>query len=142
MYTEKTSPCSRRTCTGRLDAVWGSRRLSVRDIRSRCASRYRKRAWLAAMSAVGSHVLSLLYLLLTGDTCRTRLSGARALRVSDAVRLGAPLTDRRVNQFLLSRLLGRKAEMFEVPVHFYSLSPALVQQDDGARWHPLDGAGH
>ena len=128
MYNGEDIPWILSHLTGRLDAVWGSRRLSVRDIQESLRLKYHKRAWLAAMSAIGSHALSLLYLLLYGRYVSDTLSGARALRVSDAVACGAPLTDRRVNQFLLSRLLGRKAEMFEVPVHFYSLSPALVRR--------------
>ena len=52
--------------------------------------------------------------------------------------LAAPvtLTHKDVNQYLLSDLLRRKAEMFEVPVHFYSLSPDQVRRTtirDGAR---------
>ena len=38
------------------------------------------------------------------------------------------------NQHLLSALLRRKAEMFEVPVQFFSISPEQVQPD-----HALDG---
>ena len=46
------------------------------------------------------------------------------------------LAHKDVNQYLLSDLLRRKAEMFEVPVHFYSLSPDKVRRTtvrDGLR---------
>jgi len=56
------------------------------------------------------------------------LSGARAVRAADALRLPVGLTHKQANQYLLSSLLRRKAEMFEVPVHFYSLSPAQVRR--------------
>ena len=128
MYNGEDIPWLISHLTGRLDAVWGSRRLSVRDIEESLRLKYRKQALLGLISSIGSHTLSLLYLLLYGRYVSDTLSGARALRVADAVALSVGLTDRRVNQYLLSRLLGRKAEMFEVPVHFYSLSPAQVRR--------------
>ena len=57
---------------GRLDAVWGSRRLSVNDIHESYRLKYRHRSMLGAISYVGSHALSLLYLLCTAATSRTR----------------------------------------------------------------------
>jgi hypothetical protein len=48
--------------------------------------------------------------------------------VADALRVPVGLTHKQANQYLLSSLLRRKAEMFEVPVHFYSLSPAQVRR--------------
>ena len=128
MYDGEDVPWLISHLTGRLDAVWGSRRLSVRDIEESLRLKYRKRAHLALLSSIGSHTLSLLYLALYGRYVSDTLSGARAVRVADAASLAVGLTDRRCNQYLLSRLLGRKAEMFEVPVHFYSLSPALVHR--------------
>ena len=113
---------------GRLDAVWGSRRLSVRDIEESYRLKYRKRALSGFVSRVGSHVLSLLYLALYGRYVSDTLSGARAVRTADAIGLPVGLTHKQANQHLLSSLLGRKAEMFEVPVHFYSLSPAQVRR--------------
>ena len=50
------------------------------------------------------------------------------MRVADALRVPVALTHKQANQYLLSGLLRRKAEMFEVPVHFYSLSPAQVRR--------------
>ena len=62
------------------------------------------------------------------------LSAARAIRVRDAVGSPVPLTHKMANQHLLSALLRRKAEMFEVPVQFFSISPEQVR-----RTTPLDG---
>lgn len=119
---------------GRLDAVWGSRRLSVRDIHQSYRLKYRHRAALGAISYAGSHALSLLYLALFGRYVSDTLSAARAVRVADAVRVPVPLTHKMANQHLLSALLRRKAEMFEVPVQFFSISPEQVR-----RTTPLDG---
>jgi 2-phospho-L-lactate transferase/gluconeogenesis factor (CofD/UPF0052 family) len=113
---------------GRLDAVWGSRRLSVRDIEASYRLKYRHRSWLGAASYAGSHILSLAYLLLYGRYVSDTLSGLRALRVSDLEAVPVRLDHKQLNFHLLSRLLGRKAEMFEVPVHFYSLSPDRVRR--------------
>ncbi len=122
--------------TGRLDAVWGSRRLSVRDIEESYRLKYRKQGALGAISYAGSHVLSLAYLLLYGRYVSDTLSAARAIRTADVVASPVALTHKDVNQYLLSDLLRRKAEMFEVPVHFYSLSPDKVRRTtvrDGVR---------
>ena len=119
---------------GRLDAVWGSRRLSVRDIHESYRLKYRHRTTLGAISYAGSHALSLLYLALFGRYVSDTLSAARAIRVRDAVSIPVPLTHKMANQHLLSALLRRKAEMFEVPVQFFSISPEQVR-----RTTPLDG---
>jgi 2-phospho-L-lactate transferase/gluconeogenesis factor (CofD/UPF0052 family) len=119
---------------GRLDAVWGSRRLSVTDIQESYRLKYRHRAILGAISYVGSHLLSLAYLALYGRYVSDTLSAARVARTGDVLCLPVLLTDKLANQHLLSVLLGRKAEMFEVPVQFFSLSPAQVK-----RTSPLDG---
>jgi 2-phospho-L-lactate transferase/gluconeogenesis factor (CofD/UPF0052 family) len=128
MYNGEDIPWLLSHTTGRLDAIWGSRRLSVRDIEESLRLKYRKHPLRAGLSAVGSHALSLQYLLLYGRYVSDTLSGARAVRVADACAIAVGLTDRYANQHLLSRLLRRKAEMFEVPVHFYSLSPAQVHR--------------
>jgi 2-phospho-L-lactate transferase/gluconeogenesis factor (CofD/UPF0052 family) len=119
---------------GRLDAVWGSRRLSVRDIHESYRLKYRHRTALGAISYAGSHALSLLYLALFGRYVSDTLSAARAVRVRDAVGIPVPLTHKMANQHLLSALLRRKAEMFEVPVQFFSISPEQVR-----RTTPIDG---
>ena len=119
---------------GRLDAAWGSRRLSVKDIHESYRLKYRHRAVLGAISYAGSHVLSLMYLALYGRYVSDTLSAARVVRAADALALPGLLTDKLANQRLLSALLRRKAEMFEVPVQFFSLSPDQVK-----RTSPLDG---
>ena len=119
---------------GRLDAVWGSRRLSVRDIHASYRLMYRRRTLLGAISYAGSHLLSLLYLTLYGRYISDTLSGVRAVRAADALRVPGLLTDKQANQRLLSVLLRRKAEMFEVPVQFFPISPEQVR-----RTSPLEG---
>jgi hypothetical protein len=121
---------------GRLDAVWGSRRLSVRDIQESYRLKYRRKALLGAVSYIGSHVLSLLYLGLHGRYVSDTLSAARAVRAFDALSLRCTLTHKLANQYLLSALLGRKAEMLEIPVQFFSISPEQVRRTsviDGLR---------
>ena len=113
---------------GRLDAVWGSRRLSVRDIHESYRLKYRRKALLGAISYAGSHALSLAYLALYGRYISDTLSAARAIRVSYALALPCPLTDKRANQHLLSALLRRRAEMLEIPVQFFSISPERVRR--------------
>jgi 2-phospho-L-lactate transferase/gluconeogenesis factor (CofD/UPF0052 family) len=121
---------------GRLDAVWGSRRLSVRDIEESYRLKYEKKAMLGAISRAGSHLLSLLYLGLYGRYISDTLSQARAIRASDALALKAPLTSKLANQYLLPSLLRRQAEMLEIPVQFFAISPERVRRTsilDGLR---------
>ena len=47
---------------------------------------------------------------------------------------GDVLTETDTNHHLLSRLLRRKADLVEIPVQFFPMSPALVR-----RPKPLDG---
>lgn len=119
---------------GRLDAVWGSRRLSVNDIHESYRLNYRHRTLLGAVSYMGSHALSLLYLGLYGRYVSDTLSAARVVRTADVLRVPCGLNDKLVNQHLLSVLLRRKAEMFEVPVQFFSMAPDRVK-----RTTPLEG---
>jgi 2-phospho-L-lactate transferase/gluconeogenesis factor (CofD/UPF0052 family) len=113
---------------GRLDAVWGSRRLSLRDIQESYRVRYRGNALRGAVSAFGSHVLSLQFLALFGRYVSDTLSGARAVRAADVLSLPCLLSDAQVNQYLLSALLRRRAEMLEVPVQFFAISPDQVRR--------------
>lgn len=119
---------------GRLDAVWGSRRLSVRDIQESYRLRYRKNLLLGSVSYVGSHVLSLAYLLLYGRYISDTLSAVRAVRASDALDESIDLTHKRANHLMLTALLGRKAEILEIPVRFVPISPERVR-----RTSPLEG---
>ena len=66
--------------SGRLDAVWGSRRLSLKDIEASYRLRYNHKALLGSFSYVGSHLLSAAYLTLFGRYISDTLSGVRAVR--------------------------------------------------------------
>ena len=121
---------------GRLDAVWGSRRRSLRDIEASLRLRYRHRAGLRFASTIGSHLLSAAYLVLYGRYVSDTLSGVRAIRTAFVTGAGAPLSDPLLNQRLLSRMLARRAELLETPVRFYAMSPAQVRRTtvmDGVR---------
>jgi hypothetical protein len=114
--------------SGRLDAVWGSRRLSVKDIEASYRLRYQRKPFLHAVSYFGSHLLSLVYLFLFGRYVSDTLSGARAVRASF---LGQPRVDlghKLANQYLLSALLSAKADLLETPVRFFPMSPDRVKR--------------
>jgi 2-phospho-L-lactate transferase/gluconeogenesis factor (CofD/UPF0052 family) len=111
---------------GRLDAVWGSRRLSVRDVQASLALRYRNTPLLGGISYFGSHVLSLAYLLLYGRYVTDTLSGARAVRASYVANEEIDLLHRLANQRLLAALVADDAELLETPVQFLPLSPDRV----------------
>jgi hypothetical protein len=113
---------------GQLDAVWGSRRLSVRDIHDSYRIRYEGNPLMGALSFIGSHVLSLTCLVLYGRYISDTLSAVRAIRVADATQLAVDLTSKRANHHILSRLLRRRAEILELPVRFTPLSPARVHR--------------
>lgn len=119
---------------GRLDAAWGSRRLSPRDI----ADSYRVRygAGIAgAISAAGSHLLSLVCLLLYGRYISDTLSGVLAVRTADYLDAGGGPPRQGLNGRLLARLLARRADILEVPVRFLSQG---AETHSGARL--ADGA--
>ena len=121
---------------GRLDAVWGSRRLSLRDIEASLRLRYRHRAGLRLASTIGSHLLSVAYLLLYGRYISDTLSGVRAVRTGVLAAPEMPFADPLLNQRLLSRMLRERSEILETPVRFYAMSPAQVRRTtvmDGIR---------
>ena len=67
--------------------------------------------------------------VLYGRYISDTLSAVRAVRAADALRHPAsPLTHKRANQHLLARLLRRKAEMLEIPVQFFPISPEQVKR--------------
>jgi 2-phospho-L-lactate transferase/gluconeogenesis factor (CofD/UPF0052 family) len=119
---------------GRLDAVWGSRRLSLRDIEESYRFRYSASAVGGAISYLGSHALSLACLMFYGRYVSDTLSGVRAIRAADVLDPQIHLAHKNANHVLLSRLLRRKAEILEIPVRFVPLSPERVK-----RTSPLDG---
>ncbi len=113
---------------GRLDAVWGSRRLSVRDIEESYRLRYRHNMLLGTISAVGSYALSIAYLLLYGRYISDTLSGARAMRLRFLIEADVRVSAKQANQRLLSTLMRRRAELQEVYVRFVALSPERVKR--------------
>jgi 2-phospho-L-lactate transferase/gluconeogenesis factor (CofD/UPF0052 family) len=114
--------------TGRLDAVWGSRRLSLKDIEASYRLRYRHNAVLGSMSLFGSHLLSATYLLLFGRYISDTLSGVRGVRASFLTSLPVAPDDKLANQYLLSALLAERADVLEAPVQFLPLSPERVRR--------------
>jgi hypothetical protein len=106
----------------------------VRDIEESYRLRYRTNVLLGAISYAGSHLLSLTYLLFYGRYVSDTLSAVRAVRAADAFDPAIDLTDKNANHLLLSTLLRRKAELLEIPVQFFPISPERVK-----RTSPLDG---
>jgi 2-phospho-L-lactate transferase/gluconeogenesis factor (CofD/UPF0052 family) len=125
---EETVPLLAQLATGRLDAVWGSRRLSVRDIEESYRFRYSASALRGTISYLGSHALSLACLMLYGRYVTDTLSGVRAIRAADVLDPRIDLAHKNANHVLLSRLLRRKAEILEIPVRFVPLSPERVKR--------------
>jgi len=109
-------------------AIWGSRRLSVRDVHASYRLRYRRRVWLGVASYVGSHVLSLLYLLLYGRYVSDTLSGVWIVARRYAVDGAWPPADPRAPQMLLSAVLRDQAELRELPVRFQALPATRVRR--------------
>jgi hypothetical protein len=108
--------------SGRLDAVWGSRRLSLKDIEASYRLRYNHRALLGSFSYVGSHLLSAAYLTLFGRYISDTLSGVRAVRAGFLTSLPVAPDDKLTNQYLLCALLSEKADVLETPVQFLPLT--------------------
>jgi 2-phospho-L-lactate transferase/gluconeogenesis factor (CofD/UPF0052 family) len=125
---EETVPLLAQLTTGRLDAVWGSRRLSVRDIEESYRFRYSASTLTGTISYLGSHALSVACLLLYGRFISDTLSGVRAIRAADVFDPRVDLGQKNANHVLLSRLLRRKAEILEIPVRFVPLSPHRVKR--------------
>jgi 2-phospho-L-lactate transferase/gluconeogenesis factor (CofD/UPF0052 family) len=113
---------------GAPDAVWGSRRLSVREIRESTYLRYRRTPLLGILSYVGSHALSAFYLVGYGRYVSDTLSEARLVRAAYLLRCGVDVVHKDLNHHLLAAVLGDKAEIRELPVTFLPLSPARVRR--------------
>jgi 2-phospho-L-lactate transferase/gluconeogenesis factor (CofD/UPF0052 family) len=125
---EETVPMLAQLTTGRLDAAWGSRRLSLRDIEESYRIRYSASAMSGAISYAGSYLLSLACLVLYGRHISDTLSGVRAIRADDVLSKHVDLTHKNANHVLLSRLLRRKADIVEMPVRFAPMSPDRVKR--------------
>ena len=120
----------------RLDAVWGSRRLSVRDIEEALRLRYRHNWLLKTASRFGSHLLSVMYLVLFGQFITDTLSGARAVRARYLRALNVDPAHKLANHQILAALLRDRAEVLEIPVRFFPISPERVKRTsilDGLR---------
>jgi 2-phospho-L-lactate transferase/gluconeogenesis factor (CofD/UPF0052 family) len=129
---------------GRLDAVWGSRRLSVNDIKQAYRLVYRHKRIKAAISYVGSHVLSLAYLTLYGRYISDTLSGVRVVRSTLLRDDSLDYRRRHFNQLVLSNLLRQRAEIFETPVFYFPISPRKIRRTTvgeglGSLWTILRG---
>jgi hypothetical protein len=119
-----------------LDAVWGSRRLSVNDIKEAIRLRYRQKWLPSTISALGSHVLSLLYLVLYGRYVSDSLSGVRAIRSRFVSGLAVPPGHKDANHRMLTALLRERAEVLETPVRFFPIGPHQTRRTtvlDGLR---------
>jgi 2-phospho-L-lactate transferase/gluconeogenesis factor (CofD/UPF0052 family) len=112
----------------RLDAIWGSRRLSVKDISESYRLRYRRNVLLGVVSFVGSHMLTLAYLLLYGRYFSDTLSGLKIVK-SSCLRVGQiDLRHKYVNQHVLSLLSHMRAEVLEAPVQYFPISPEKIRR--------------
>jgi hypothetical protein len=112
----------------RLDAVWGSRRLSMKDVDAALRLRYSHNWLLKMTSHFGSHLLSVLYLALFGQYITDTLSGARAVRARYVRKLNVDPEHKLANHQLLAALLTDRAEVLEIPVRFFPISPDRVKR--------------
>lgn len=112
----------------RLDAVWGSRRLSMKDVDEALRLRYSHNWLLKMTSHFGSHLLSVLYLVLFGQYITDTLSGARAIRARYVRALNVDPAHKLANHQLLAALLRDRAEVLEIPVRFFPISPDRVKR--------------
>jgi hypothetical protein len=113
---------------GRIDAVWGSRRLSVRDIQASYRLRYRQNRLFGAVSYLGSHALSLACLFAYGRYVSDTLSGVRAVRAACLTEGTIDLDAPDVNQRLLGAVLRQRGELLELPVQFFPIGPDKVRR--------------
>ena len=114
--------------SGRLDAVWGSRRLSVRDIEESYRFRYKQARvpWLGqlhgeprAQPVMPRAVRSLHH--------RHAVGGARGPRVG-CHRTGRASHSQASQRAPARAAPRRKADILEIPVQFLPISPDLVKR--------------
>ena len=113
---------------GQLDAVWGSRRLSLADIRHAYRLLHHNAPVRGAVSYIGSHVLSLACLFLYGRYVNDTLSGVRAIRTSILRQSRLDPKHSNANFQMLSVLLRLQAEVIETPVRYFPISPQKVKR--------------
>ncbi len=119
-----------------LDAVWGSRRLSVNDVQEAMRLVYRRKWLLGTVSYFGSHLLSLLYLVRYGRYIYDSLSGVRAIRAPFLSALHVEPGHKQANHQMLTALLRHRAEILETPVRFFPIGPHQTRRTtilDGVR---------
>jgi hypothetical protein len=114
--------------SGQLDAVWGSRRLSLTDIRHAYRMLHHNTPIRGAVSYFGSHMLSLACLFLYGRYVSDTLSGVRAVRTSILRQNGLDPKHSNANFQILSVLLRSGAEVIETPVRYFPISPQKVKR--------------
>ena len=83
---------------------------------------------LGLMSRMGSHALSLMYLILYGHFISDTLSGLRLVKTDVFKDLNLSAEDENFNQLLLCKLLREKVMVFEMPVGFLPISPDKVKR--------------
>ena len=120
-WGEDLVPLIAQVTIGRPAAVWGSRRLSVRDVHASYRIRYQRHPWLGSVSYAGSYVLSLLYLALYGRYVSDTLSAVRVVARRYASETTWPPADPRSGHALLGAVLRDQAELRELPVRFLAL---------------------
>jgi len=121
---------------GRFDAIWGSRRLSVSDIHMAYGLLHRNTPVKGTISYLGSHALSLAFLLCYGRYLSDTLSGIKVISADYLRETGLDPEERSVNFKILSVLLRDRAEIFEAPVHYFPIAPDKVRRTslgDGLR---------
>jgi 2-phospho-L-lactate transferase/gluconeogenesis factor (CofD/UPF0052 family) len=114
--------------SGQLDAVWGSRRLSLADIHHAYRLLHHSTPVRGAVSYFGSHLLSLACLFLYGRYVSDTLSGVRAIRTSILRRYDFDPRHSNANFQMLSVLLRSGAEVIETPVRYFPISPQKVKR--------------
>lgn len=112
----------------KIDAIWGSRRLSVADVQASYTFRYRKNYVLGFISRIGSHALSLMYLVFYGHFISDTLSGLRLVKAASLQQFDLDIQQASFNQRLLCQLLRGKGAVYEVPVDFLPMSPDKVKR--------------
>ena len=111
-----------------ISSIWGSRRLSVSDVQASYQFRYQKHWLLGLMSRMGSHALSLMYLILYGHFISDTLSGLRLVKTDVFKDLNLSAENENFNQLVLCKLLREKGMVFEMPVGFLPISPDKVKR--------------
>ena len=110
--------------------------MSIKDVEEALVLRYRHN-WLQKMTShFGSHALSIMYLALFGRYISDTLSGARAVRARYLRDLNVDPAHKLANHQLLASLLRNRAEVLEIPVRFFPISPKRVKRTsllDGGR---------